>query len=145
MLRKRVSKVEEITGKWFQSQQQVLQSYVAATQDTVKGSQMLLPLAPEQPAVACPTCGMYFSDLSSMRKHHARRQKISVVNPEVKSSVSRSDMNISDYMLDGMPTCRHCKKVFPRFRGFREHVTTHCPVLHGGIQTVEALTSNTMV
>ena len=62
MLQKRISKVDEITGQWFQTQLSTLQSYKLFTQDTGKESQMLLPLAPHQPAVAGPTCGMYFPD-----------------------------------------------------------------------------------
>ena len=52
------------------------------SQDTEMGdrSEVLFPIA-QNAGVSCPTCGTHFLDQSSMRKHHAKKHKISSVNP----------------------------------------------------------------
>ena len=92
---------------------------------------VLLPLRADCRQEACPTCGLYFMDLSAMRKHRAKKHGIFLVNPEVRSSTARAAIDLTPHMVDGMPRCPPCAKVFPRLQGLKEHIMAHCPMLHG--------------
>ena len=68
-----------------------------------------------------PTCGLYFLDQSSMRKHHAKKHKISLVNPDGKDYKKRKELDVACAMVDGMPERTCCGKRFDRFSGLRAH------------------------
>ena len=97
------------------------------SQDTEMGdrSEVLLPIA-QNAGVSCPTCGMYFLDQSSMRKHHAKKHKISLVNPAGKDYKKRKELDVTCAMVDGMPECAYCGKRFDRFSGLRAHLLSTC-------------------
>ena len=62
--------------------------------------------------VPCPTCGVYFQSVTAMRQHHVKRHKISLAPPARKLSHLRNLISITAHSNDGMPTCKHCFRVF---------------------------------
>ena len=62
----------------------------------------------------CPTCGVYFPDLSSMRKHQKRKHSLSLLNHAVRSSATSTALDLSKYTVNGMARCSHCLKTFIR-------------------------------
>ena len=40
-------------------------------------------------------------------------------------------MPYATHLLDGMPTCRHCRRQFKRHEALKKHLRRACPVLHG--------------
>ena len=134
-LSRRIPKVDSQTAIWFTQKLEELHACsVPASASTAPPSRnAILPVRSDCKQEACPTCGLYFADLSSMRKHHAKKHGVSLVNSAVKSSKDRAALDLAPHMVDGMPICPHCLKVFPRPQGLREHIMAHCPVLHGSL------------
>ena len=132
-LSRRIPKVDPQTAQWFTQKLAELQacSVPASANTEPADHSTLLPVRTDCKQESCPTCGLYFADLSSMRKRRAKKHGVSLVNPAVKSSADRAALDLAPRMVDGMPKCPHCLKVFPRPQGLREHIIADCPVLHG--------------
>ena len=98
-----------LQGRIKKCQNETIQQYFARVlnfriQDSSQGmstsahSEILLPVA-QSDGVSCPTCGMYFLDQASMRKHHAKKHKVSLVNPDRKDFVSGSKLMLLEQWL----------------------------------------------
>ena len=131
------------TAQWFTQKLAELQACaVPASANTEPADHStLLPVRTDCKQESCPTCGLYFADLSSMRKRRAKKHGVCLVNPAIKSSADRAALDLAPHMVDGMPKCPHCLKLFPRPQGLRERVVAHCPVLHGSKASAAAAVS----
>ena len=92
--------------------------------------------------VPCPTCGVYFSTVTAMRQHHAKRHKISLAPIARKLSSVRNRVSVTEHCKDGMPVCKHCSRIFGDWTAFKVHISDGCPMLqqsHTGIQAEEML------
>ena len=107
----------------------------------VQGTRYRIRLTLELSLINSRIHSISFADLSSMRKHHAKKHAVSLVNSAVKSSADRAALDLAPHMVDGTPKCTHCLKVFPRPKGLREHIIAHCPVLHGSKASAAAAVS----
>ena len=81
---------------------------------TLVHSEVLLPVAQSE-GVSCPAFGVYFLGQSSMRKHHAKKRKVSLVNSDSKDFRKRKQIDVAGAMVDGMPQCAYCGICFDRF------------------------------
>ena len=83
---------------------------------------------------SCQICGQQFPSLHALRVHLGkqhpeaqpqRRER----NPTIKNK--RND-SFRVHSLDGLPTCKHCRKSFHGWPAFMGHFSQQaCPVLHG--------------
>ena len=64
--------------------------------------------------VACPTCGVYFKSLKSMRQHRARKH-----GEKVERSVA---FDPAQHSTGGLPECRACTHRFKTWDVFRKHI-----------------------
>ena len=77
-------------------------------------------------AIACHVCGQYFNEMRHLHTHLQKSHPMDVV-----SKASRP--NASEYVanaVDGMPECRHCRRIFTRVEALKKHLQGSCPVLH---------------
>ena len=81
---------------------------------------------------ACPFCEHMFPTSAAL-KHHARRTHDYVDKTELI-------FNKAVHSVEGLPTCRFCKKDFSRWQTLARHITSHsCPSFDAASQTaVEA-------
>ena len=93
----------------------------------------LCELPPGTRMVACPTCGIHFPSLKTMRQHmtltHLKH------NPDVPVPARRTQQQMrQDFMqhaTSGLPTCTHCQWEFASWPAFFQHFEhARCPVLH---------------
>ena len=119
--------------RWFSSQLAFLDSTdgaPTAESPPTSTASVIVPVSTAR-TISCPTCGIYFPDIRSMRIHHAKEHKISLVNAQQEDASARRDVDVSEHALDGMPTCKHCNRTFPTFVVFKKHILNACPVLKG--------------
>ena len=76
--------------------------------------------------VPCPTCGMYFSSLATMRLHRARKHGASLQVTARSEPTKVHEVQLADHYLGGVPTCRHCGAVYSRRQAFRNHILNTC-------------------
>ena len=137
LLERRVQVTQNLEAhRWFCSQLAFLDS--AEGTPTVESpptstASVIVPVSTAQ-TISCPTCGIYFPDIRSMRIHHAKEHKISLVNAQQEDVSARRDVDVSEHAVDGMPTCKHCNRTFPTFVVFKKHILNACPVLKGMTQ-----------
>ena len=90
------------------------------------------PRHPTQAVFECPTCSLRFSSLHALRTHFARKHKQQAAVPAslLKKGDVRSQVDIKQHCVQGMPTCKHCGQSFQKWHGFKGHILSACPVLH---------------
>ena len=90
------------------------------------------PRHPTQSTFECPTCALSFTSLHALRTHYARKHKQNAAVPAalLKQGTTRSQVDIKQHCVHGMPTCKHCGQSFQKWHGFKGHILSACPVLH---------------
>ena len=92
----------------------------------------------------CSICGQQFPSLHALRvhvgkQHQDQQQPVKERNPTIKNK-RRDEFRI--HSLNGLPTCKHCRKSFHGWPAFMGHFSQQaCPVLHGQ-QTAAPSTAN---
>ena len=78
--------------------------------------------------VPCPTCGVHFDSVPSMRLHHARKHGVALgLQRKEYASLSKT-LKMEDHMTNGLPICRHCGKKCARPQALKMHLLRTCPV-----------------
>ena len=89
------------------------------------------PRHPTLTVFECPTCARSFNSLHALRTHFARKHKQQAAVPAslLKKGEIRSEVDIKQHCVQGMPTCKHCGQSFQKWHGFKGHILSACPVL----------------
>ena len=86
----------------------------------------LSQIPPNTTGVACPTCGVYFLDMSSMIVHMAKHHKDDPHRPRNQTITFDKARDAKD----GLHICRHCHKTLCDWSSLRKHIQEkRCPVL----------------
>ena len=78
--------------------------------------------------VPCPTCGLFFESVPSMRLHHARKHGKALGLQRHEYAELSKKLKMADHMLGGMPICKHCGVKFSRPQSLKTHLLKTCPV-----------------
>ena len=82
----------------------------------------------DTPQFACQVCGQVFPTLHQVKTHEGRFHK--------RFAPKRELGNKADYSLDGLPTCKFCRKEFSKWHPLQRHIRENrCP----GLRDEEAL------
>ena len=124
LLRGRVRRSTDAGGRaWFVQQLQRLDAASPSEEVETAGFR----------GVPCPDCGQYFLNHRHMRSHRSRKHPKLEVNPHGPKTRGASGSGVvsaalyTQYALDGMPTCRFCKRVCTRVEGLKKHIRQGCP------------------
>ena len=77
--------------------------------------------------VFCQGCGQQFGNMRHLLSHIGRKHPELVTHDPVDAQASP----YATHLLDGRPTCRHCRRQFKRHEALKKHLRGACPVLHG--------------
>ena len=75
--------------------------------------------------VACHVCGQYFTEMRHLRTHMQRSHPEDVASRAAKPTASV----YVNHAVDGMPECRHCRRMFTRVEALKKHLQGSCPNL----------------
>ena len=127
-LERRVAKSSDAQElQWFTAKLQEVQDVLA-----LASSSSNLRSADVQEGVACPDCGIYFPSFRIMRSHRARSHKQHALKVQVGVLAAQ------DYVaggVDGMPTCRWCRRIFTRVEDLKKHLRKGCPQCMTDVET----------
>jgi len=74
--------------------------------------------------VACTVCGVYFPDVTAMRKHRTRKHP----TEQGETQIDIANLPREAYCVDGMPVCRGCGKSFHHMHTLLRHIRfQRCP------------------
>ena len=78
---------------------------------------------PRQTVFSCPTCRLYFPDLATLKKHHAKHHASPIAPPHPTANAAE----VRQHSVDGMPVCRHCSKDYVTWFNLKRHIQHgHC-------------------
>ena len=86
----------------------------AATEHHTKRLAAVEPTAQHQ--VACPDCGLYFTNHAAMKSHRTQRHGVS------QAPAATTQDAVAAHSLGGLPQCKHCKVKFSSWYGLTRHV-----------------------
>ena len=78
--------------------------------------------------IPCPTCGLFFESVPSMRLRHARKHGKALGLQKHEYAELSKKLKMADHMLGGMPICKHCGCKFSRPQSLKMHLLKTCPV-----------------
>ena len=78
---------------------------------------------PRRAVFSCPTCCLYFPDLATLKKHHAKHHASPITPPHPTANAAE----VRQHSVDGMPVCKHCGKDYVTWYNLKRHIQHgHC-------------------